>query len=59
MSTEKDGKLAAIITIIIYNLPFSHIMILVIISNEDMLVVQVLLRKINRIRYVLQKAVDF
>ena len=37
ISTQKDGKLAANYNYNHYNLPFSHIMIIVIISDEDML----------------------
>ena len=36
-STRKDGKLAANYNYNHYNLPFSHIMIIVMISDEDML----------------------
>ena len=37
ISAQKDGKLAANYNYNHYNLPFSHIMIIVIISDEDML----------------------
>ena len=37
ISTKKDGKLAAHYNYNHYNLPFSHIMIIVIISDDDML----------------------
>ena len=39
ISTKKDGKLAASYNYNYYNLPFSHIMIIVIISDEDMLII--------------------
>ena len=38
-STQKDGKLAANYNYNHYNLPFSHIMIIVIISDEDVLTI--------------------